>query len=307
MLSAVSYFTPWVDKGTLRDLQRIETWQKAAIVAFTALESIAIIYLASYAGLAAFCVALPIADLCAIATFRALVALVASRISPKSDELPPPPVVQKNGSEIRKEQCRALIESRLISSTQLGTAVDNGDCFYHSIAQLLGGGATVASLRNDINEALRLPRWAAHLREKVTTHPIGIGTFEQYRQDVAKTADQMGNQGPVWGDAKREGIILCEKYGFNLLILKAGFIDSAIEGDREIQRLQRDKDQYARAYPNSSLLKGYEEDIQTRCRAHYSNPNNYYTEDEFVPKDRSYSRTLIIALFDNHFIPVVPR
>ncbi len=58
----------------------------------------------------------------------------------------------------------------------------------------------------------------------------------------------MVSQGPIWGDADREGIILCEKYKFNLVILSAGFIDSTIEQDKEIQRLQRNKVQSQRNF-----------------------------------------------------------
>ncbi len=60
-----------------------------------------------------------------------------------------------------KKQCRDLIEASLRTTGKtLGIAYDSGDCFYHSIAQLLwreGIDVSVASLRNDICEALENP------------------------------------------------------------------------------------------------------------------------------------------------------
>ncbi|HEY5234667.1 MAG TPA: hypothetical protein VIJ14_00695, partial [Rhabdochlamydiaceae bacterium] len=158
MLSAVSYCNPWVDKGTLRDLTRIETSQIVKAVALTAIQSTVIVYLASYAGLAAVCVALPVAGLCAIVTFRVYVAYVASQI----------PIVQKTGAEIKKEQYQAIIQRSLQPNERLGTAIDNGDCFYDAIAKLLREKeiqATVESLRNDIGDALKDFKWEAHIRE----------------------------------------------------------------------------------------------------------------------------------------------
>ena len=300
MVSAVSFFNPWADKGTLKDLSRIPRWQKTAAIAFTVLESIATIYLANRASRVPVYVILPVVGLFALATFRALVAYFAP---------PEPLVVQKKGMEIMKEQCRALIEASLKpTGRKLGIAVDNGDCFYHTIAQLLqkeGIDVSVVSLRNEIDEALREnPKWEAYLREKVRQDPRGIGSFEVYRSNVAKTADQMVSQGPIWGDANREGVILCEKYRFNLEILKAGFIDSKITQDQEIQSIQRVRDEILEKFADSPLLQKYDEDIQTLCRAHYNNPANYYTDEEIVPKDGIYPKTLTIALFGDHFVPV---
>ncbi len=312
MLSAVSYCNPWSDKGTLQDLNRLETWQKVAAVAFTALESIAIVYLASYAGLAAVCVALPIAGLCAIATFRVYVAYVASRISTP----PPPPapitvlpsIEGMNGSQIKKAVCEIKIGKLLEPNQVLGTAIDNGDCFYDALAKLLRAQGhetiTVQTLRSDIQEALRNPQWNKHLQEKVRQDPRGIGSFEEYCRDVGKSADQIT---PIWGDAKREGVILCEKYKFNLRILQAGLIEGNVLGDADLTMLKGLKEFLQKHDPSNSLIETHEANYQARFRELCNLAANYYTLVQIVPKENAYPNTLTIALFGDHFVPVLSR
>jgi hypothetical protein len=311
MISAVSYFNPWADKGTLRDLNRLETWQKAAAVAFTALESIAVIYLASYAGLAALCIALPVAALCAIATFRAVVAFAASRISTS----PPPPapitvlpsIEGMDGSQIKNAICEIKIRELLEPNQVLGTAIDNGDCFYDALAKLLRAQGnetiTVQTLRTDIQEALSNSQWRQHLQEKVERDPRGIGSFEDYCRDVGKSADQII---PIWGDAKREGVILCEKYKFNLRILQAGLIEGKVLGDEEITMLKGVKKHLQKYEPSNPSLATHEASFQARFRELCNLAANYYTLVQIVPNENTYPVTLTVALFGDHFVPVLP-
>jgi hypothetical protein len=309
MLSAVSYFNLWVDKGTLQDLSRIGTWQKVAIVALTALESFVIGYAASRAGFALICTSLPLTGLCVIATFRVLVTLAASYIPPTNSNNSSPIKKEKTGTEIRKEQCEMLIRELLTPHQELGAAINNGDCFYDAIAQLLqiiGINATVESLRKDISAALTDPRWVEHLRKKVEQDPRGIGSFEEYSKQVVYTPTKQGeteHKDPIWGDPSREGVILCEKYKFNLRILKAGVMEGNIEGDIDLQIYKNLRDQTA----DQKLLQTYENDVQARYRQLYADLKNYYSDEENIPLGKPYPLTLTIVLFGEHFLPVITR
>ncbi|HUD01605.1 MAG TPA: hypothetical protein VMR37_04715, partial [Rhabdochlamydiaceae bacterium] len=94
MLSAISYLNPFADKHTLRDFHRMQGAEKVNTVFITLLEAIVIMAWGYRTGRLAACISLPAAGFCAVATFRALVALTAPRNPPPTEQktktAPPP-------------------------------------------------------------------------------------------------------------------------------------------------------------------------------------------------------------------------
>lgn len=94
MIEAISYFNPWSDKATLRDLNKIETWQKVGAVALSGIEAIVIVAVARQVSSISNYVLVPLAGLCAFATFRWLIERAV-------DTLPlPPPQIEMTANRI---------------------------------------------------------------------------------------------------------------------------------------------------------------------------------------------------------------
>lgn len=104
----------------------------------------------------------------------------------------------------------------------LGSAIDNGDCFYHSYAEALN------IVRKQRNEA---PVTAVELRQKVAEYAAKnkgiLEAFEKtddqlFPNGIEHYADHVGESvgiqadKPVWGIARLDGAILCELYNVNL-------------------------------------------------------------------------------------------
>jgi hypothetical protein len=221
-----------------------------------------------------------------------------------------PSIDGMNASQIKKAICEWKVRELLSPNQDLGKAIDNGDCFYDAIAQLLraqGIAADVQSLRNDIHIALSDPQWRQHLEDRVRQDPRGIGSFDQYCLEVGLATDQMGTKAPVWGDAGREGVILCDKYKFNLRVLQAGLIEGNILGDEQLTTSSNLKQYLQEHEPLNPLIATHEANYQARYRELCNIPANYYPLEQIVPKDSPHPVTLTIALFGDHFIPVVSR
>lgn len=221
-----------------------------------------------------------------------------------------PSIEGMTAGQIKKALCEAMVRLSLEPNQDLGEAIDNGDCFYDAIAQLLkaqGVDATVQSLRTDIQEALKNPEWRRHLEDKVRQDPRGIGSFDQYCLEVGLVIDQRGTKAPVWGDAGREGIILCDKYKFNLRVLQAGLIEGNILGDEQLMTSSNLKQYLQEHEPSNPLIATHEANYQARYRELCNTPANYYPFEQIVPKDSPHPVTLTIALFGDHFVPVVSR
>jgi hypothetical protein len=306
MLSAISYLNPFVDKHTLRDFNRMQGWQKVNTVVITFLEALVIVALGYRTSRLAACVSLPAAGFCAVATFRGLVALTAR-----------PP--ERTAREILKGHCSNLIKANLKPREIVGTAIDNGDCFYDAIARLLrqkGVEVSVKDLRKVVGMALAEPHWRRHIEQEIKKDPRGLGDFEDYAMHIF--CDHSSIEGsefsaPLWGDPNREGVILCDRYKFNIRVLKAGIIGGMVEADEKLKRIigNRDfvlgrlnKDDPKQAATYETLKLKYEGLIQACYRELYDNPAVYFFEEEIVPKKGPHPITLTLALFGDHFVPV---
>lgn len=331
MLETISHFNPFVDKYAIRDFHKLETWQKVTTFALTAIAPVIIMALGRKGGRAVTWASFPVAVLTAVATFRILVALFvkyladgptkAPKVSsspppiagPSSPILPPQPAKERTSAEIKKERCKERIQRELGPKDVMGTAVDNGDCFYDALVQLLnkkGHSVSVESLRSDIKIALGDPKWKTHLYSEFNNDKRGLGTFDDYCFKVGYSQSMLQeNEAPLWGHPSREGVILCEKYRFKLRILKAGPIDSEIEGDEELKRLRSVRDNVLKDCIEGSneyqkFSQKYESQIQERYRILYDNSKMYYLEEEIVSKNADYEQVLTLALFSDHFIPL---
>jgi hypothetical protein len=320
MLSAISYLNPFADKHTLRDFHRMQGWEKVNTVFITLLEALVIMAWGYRTGRLAACVSLPAAGFCAVATFRALVALTAPRNPPpaaKNETASPaaarPP--ERTARDIMKGHCANKIRENLQSTEQLGTAVDNGDCFYDAIAQLLrqkGIAVSVKDLREVVGISLAEPRWQSHIEAEIKKDPRGLGDFKEYSLLVLYDHSRIEGSGfpaPIWGHPSREGVILCDKYKFKLRVLKAGLIDGAVEGDERLNQIRRNRDIVLGRLDEDTatyetLSRKYGSELQARYRELYDNRDVYFFEEEIVPKNGLYPNTLTLALFGDHFVPV---
>jgi len=212
-----------------------------------------------------------------------------------------------NAQQIKHDICVRKVKRLLSPSQELGSAINNGDCFYDAIAQLLKTmriDASIESLRKDICDALSNSIWRTHLEDKVKKDSRVSASFDDYCRDIGKTTAQMGMQGPIWGDAQREGVILADKYKFNLRVVQAGFIEGNVVGDEDLKTLKNLKEYLQQHEPNSPLIAQHEADYQTRYRQLCNLEANYFIDDETLPRGSPNPVTLTIALFGDHFVPV---
>jgi hypothetical protein len=330
MIKAVSYFNPFSDTHTVRDFYKIKTWQKAAALVVPLLATLAALPWLRRRSLAQILIALPLVGLCLLAIFRACIAALAPQDPPPPEVLPPPvplpdaPAKPRSpldnriarmassltSKDIQKIRCKERIEAELKSGEMLGEAMDNGDCFYHSLSLLLG--VPIEDLRKDIVDALKDERWRAHLKKEIDGDSRGRVNFDYYSLHVGVSHQTARDTVPIWGHPSTEGPILCEKYKFNLKVLKAGVIDTGFENDEELKRLRQQKEENLRKYKEGTPLyqdveDSFEFQIQCCLRELYKHPGTiYFIEDELVTTEPPYSRTLTLALFCKHFVPVFP-
>jgi hypothetical protein len=176
----------------------------------------------------------------------------------------------------RTFRCLQILEKHLDSLGKVfGTAIDNGDCFWDAFAQrlsiILNKPVTVKELRQQVSDEVhRLDKGPEEKNwvKKLMTSDI-MDTYQQYLEQVAITCDEIMSQGlkfyPVWGQEKRDGLILCHLYKVNLRVYGVACAD-------EIDKL---------------------EDDECFC---------LYSED--FPDTLPYKHTVEIALYPGHFIPV---
>jgi hypothetical protein len=156
-----------------------------------------------------------------------------------------------------------------------GSAVDNGDCFWHAFAQglsaFLGREVTIKELRKKVSEEiLRLDK-RPNQENWVKKMMIDdyMDTYEQYRDRVAFTCGEVLEKGwlaPIWGQEKRDGVILCQLYQVNLKVYSVGCIND-----------------------HPSQMEDEE---------------NFYSGEDDFPKNQPYESTVEIALYTGHFLPV---
>lgn len=244
-----------------------------------------------------------------------------SRVSfqkPQQDDkkaaLPPSPPTVK---QIRFEKLKKLVQRELLETQRLGEAIDNGDCFYDALSQSLaeiGIQKTSTDLRAVIVEYLKTN--AEEMEKDIERDPRGIDTFENYKKYVGYSNDEMTtllrddttiSVGSYWGDAAREGVILCRAFKFNLKIIGAGCLESSIESDAVYQKLSGHKTEDQGTFPADAPIHQHNEQmIQERLATLYGEDRFYYVDnDTTYPKGESYTRTCTLALFENHYVPVL--
>lgn len=190
-----------------------------------------------------------------------------------------PQVFEINGKfvSLRTIKCLKRLDVELESlGKACGKAIDNGDCFWDSFAKglsaILGREVTIKELREQVSqEVQRLdqgPEEDNWVKKFMETDLMDV--YEDYRDQVAFTCDEIlekGKGSPVWGTEKRDGVILCHLYKVNLKVYSVGCMD-----DHPSQMENED--------------------------------NFYFGEDDEYPQRQPYDRTIEIALYPGHFMPV---
>ena len=127
-----------------------------------------------------------------------------------------------------KIELKAVVDDYLASLNKFaGEAVDNGDCFFDALAQVintkLDEHQTVATLREIVSkEVLRLDsgddkdNWV----KKYTEENDLMDTYAEYRDLVGEDCGSAVAKGkfPVWGDLKREGRILADHFNIQIIV-----------------------------------------------------------------------------------------
>ncbi len=247
----------------------------------------------------------------------------------KSRILPPkPPIDDKKVDvppskpsikQIRLEKLKRLVQGQLLQNQYLGEANDNGDCFYDALSKSLaqmGIQADPKDLREVIAKHLVDSAHQQQMREDIEADPRGVDSFDNYKKYVCYTNDEMialnkkSSETPAasyWGSAEREGIILCHALQFNLRVVSAGYLESEISNDKEYTELSEKKDEDLASYPPDAPIHEYnEENIRARLIALYGQDKFYYVgEGTNYPQEAPYTKTCTLALFENHYIPVL--
>ena len=175
---------------------------------------------------------------------------------------------------LRTLKTLSMIEKKLAEKNKIcGKAIDNGDCFWDAFAQalsrVLGKNITNKDLREKVSQEVhRLdkgPEEENWVKKMMKTDPMD--TYEDYRDCVAFTCDENKKIGklPVWGQEKRDGVIICNLYQVNLKVYGAGLLDEDGSLDDE---------------------------------------NNFYTQEDDYPNEQPYPQTVEIAIYPGHFVPV---
>lgn len=177
---------------------------------------------------------------------------------------------------LRTLKCLRRLEIELEQLGKVyGTAIDNGDCFWDAFAQglsyILGKKVTIKELREKVSEEIqrfdKCPDEENWVKKMMVHDPMD--TYEGYRDQVMLTCGEILEKGmgaPVWGQEKRDGVILCHLFKVNLKVFSVGCIDE-----------------------HPSKMEDHD---------------NFYTSEDDYPKDQPYSRTVEISLYPDHFLPV---
>ena len=239
-----------------------------------------------------------------------------SRVPVKTDIktiLPAPPLTAK---QVRIQKYQNMIQNLLLPNEYLGNAIDNGDCFYHALSQALeqiGVHKTAKELRMNISNCLQDPNYRKSFKLHMERDQRGLESFEKYQKYVGYTNDELTQLrvrdpdapvGPYWGDPSREGLLLCQVYNFNLRIISAGFRENEIENDPEYKKWAQAKAEVAE---DAHIFQDFEKNVQNRLVELYSRDDLYYIGDDTYPTGDFYQNTCTLALFENHFVPVLQR
>lgn len=221
---------------------------------------------------------------------------------------------QRSGKTIRTGKFQELVQSLLSPGERLGQAIDTGDCFYDALSQTLkkiGVNISTEQLRRDIADALEDSKLAEQVNVNIEKDSQGIKSFADYKKYVRyskqeliklKETDFEAPEDPYWGDPKREGVFLCNKYGFRLRILSAGLIEGKINEDHALKLYRRNKEKIETE--NDPSMLHFEGLIQQRLAELYEDDQNYFTSDETIG-DSKHTKLCSVALFENHFRPIL--
>lgn len=108
---------------------------------------------------------------------------------------------------------------------KLGSAVINGDCFYHTFAQGINflfpdqAPVTIITLREEVGQYIqqkRNQRADEWIQAKYTQWKavLGVSSYEEFCRNISKPWSE--NYTPLWGGSSLEGRILCELHNVNL-------------------------------------------------------------------------------------------
>lgn len=257
-----------------------------------------------------------IAVLGAFGSFLVLAFYLYGRLSVKTDIKPILPGPSLTTKQVRMQKYQSSIQNMLLPNQYLGEAINNGDCFYDALAQALeqiGVKKTLKELRMNISNCLQDSKYQKSFKLHIEGDPTGVESFDQYQKYVGYTNDELTQlrvrdpdapTGPYWGNPLREGLLLCKIYQFNLRIISAGILENEVRKDPEYKKWAHAK---LGVNEDAPIFKVYEENIQNRLIQLYSQDNLYYTGDETYPEGDFYQNTCTLALFENHFIPVLQK
>ncbi|MBP7074494.1 MAG: hypothetical protein KBA81_03825 [Rhabdochlamydiaceae bacterium] len=257
-----------------------------------------------------------IAILGAFGSFLVLAFYLYGRLSVKTDIKPNLPAPSLTAKQVRKQKLEALIQSMLSPNEYLGEAIDNGDCFYHALSNALeqiGVHKTPKELRMNISSCLQDSNHQLTFKHHIEQDSRGVESFEKYQKYVGYTNEELTQlrfidldapTGPYWGDPSREGLLLCQMYGFNLRIISAGFQENKVENDPGYKKWVQAKEEAPEGAP---ILQTYEDEIQKRLVELYNQDGFYFTGDDTYPIGDFYQNTCTLALFENHFVPVLQK
>ncbi len=215
MIDAISYFNPWADKGTLRDLDKVETWQKVGAVVLSGIEAIVIVAVSRQVSSMTNHVLVPIAGLCAFATFRAVIERAAS------SKMAPPPKVEMTANRI----FWGVNYDRSVDSKafRIKVSLNGADRVLYGYVEA-GNKVTIEKLLDDVvtkfktSHGLDVEGKEFHLSYAGKTLPLGkpylgeIHETTKYEEIRLFVRDKKSTSGIVWSsDAPPTALSFCIK------------------------------------------------------------------------------------------------
>lgn len=161
------------------------------------------------------------------------------------------------------------------------SAVDNGDCFFDSFAQglsvILKRKVTVKELRQKVSDYIiqldRGPVDKNWVKDFFKKEFCAVDNYETYIKRIGYTHQEtLDNDwpAPIWGELRREGVILCRLYKVNLKVYEVGYTDEDINKMNDL--------------------------------------DNYWDSDpSLYPKNEKYDQTIEMALYPGHFMPIFDK
>lgn len=180
---------------------------------------------------------------------------------------------------LRTLNCLKKLEGVLkLLRKKAGIAKNNGDCFWDAFAQrlsvILRQPITVQELRQKVScyvqQLDKGPDEENWVKRMIKKEYAPMDTYENYRDRVAYDADEALRRelpSAIWGQEKRDGVILCRLYQVNLKVYEVGYFD---DDPSKMTDMKNYWDSDARIYPQSEI----------------------------------YPHSVEIALYPGHFVPV---